>query len=89
VAQAATDWQDRAGVVPEIDAVFVAVQANGETGMRIDGLAQLLASSGIQDAVLADGSDSATLVVDGSVEVAPGYWLKNPRHSGWSVILLA
>jgi hypothetical protein len=46
-------------------------------GLTVEALANELVRLGIGDAVMGDGSDSATLVIDGNVEVRPGEWRKN------------
>ncbi len=54
-------------------ALLVAVQADGEgPGQRHSALASALAQRGFDAAVFYDGSDSATLAVDGRVIVRPG-----------------
>jgi hypothetical protein len=54
-------------------ALLIAVQADGEgPGQRHSALASVLAQRGFDAAVFYDGSDSATLAVDGKVIVRPG-----------------
>jgi hypothetical protein len=53
--------------------LLVAVQPNGAApGQTHSALASTLAQRGFDSAVFFDGSDSATLVVDGKLEVTPG-----------------
>jgi len=47
------------------------VQLDGGVGLTVPDLITRLVSMGVEDAVLGDGSNSATLVVDGTVEVQP------------------
>jgi hypothetical protein len=57
----------------ERERLLVALQENGATpGMKVSGLALGLANLGFDDAVFLDGSDSATLMVDGKMVVTPG-----------------
>lgn len=65
------------GIARDIDAILVLVQRNGAGGYNLSDFAKLVADAGVDQAVMGDGSDSATLVVDGVVEVMPGAYLKN------------
>lgn len=49
------------GIARDINAVLVLIQQNGEAGLILKDLLQLIADAGIDQAVLADGSDSSTL----------------------------
>lgn len=52
-------------------AVYVLVQRDGQDGPLMSELRESLVRMGVRDAVAWDGSGSATLVVDGKVEIAP------------------
>ncbi|WP_326554430.1 phosphodiester glycosidase family protein [Micromonospora sp. NBC_01813] len=51
--------------------VYVVVQRDGQDGPLMSELRESLVRMGVRDAVAWDGSASATLVVDGKVEIAP------------------
>lgn len=55
---------------------FIAQEDGASPGIKLKDLIAQLVTHGVDDAVMGDGSDSATLVVDGAVEVEPGS-LKN------------
>jgi hypothetical protein len=52
--------------------VFLLVQRDSGNGLTVPNLIRRLTSMGVEDAMMGDGSDSATLLVDGTVEVQPG-----------------
>ena len=64
------------GLSQSAEVVFLLVQEDGEDGLTVPDLIDRLISMGVDNAVIADGSDSVTLVVDSKVEVEPG-WIKN------------
>jgi hypothetical protein len=65
------------GIATDINAVLVIVQQDGEKGLALRDFAALIADAGIDQAVMGDGSDSAVLVVDRTVEVTPGHYIKD------------
>jgi len=61
------------GVCRQEQVVFVLIQKDGgSSGITVPDLITRLVAMGVDDAVMGDGSDSATLILDGSVEVPPG-----------------
>src|SRR5262249_13200088 len=61
------------GVCRKEQVVFMLVQKHGGSGgVTVPDLITRLVEMGVDDAVMGDGSDSATLIVDGAVEVDPG-----------------
>jgi hypothetical protein len=60
------------GVSRPNQVVFMLIQNDGGVGLTVPDLINRLVAMGVDDAVMGDGSDSAALIVDGVVEVAPG-----------------
>lgn len=68
--------------------VFVVVQEDGVTGgITVPDLIARLLSMNVNEAALADGSDSAALVVDRSIAVTPGSIKNNSIPSGLTFTL--
>lgn len=62
--------------------VYVLVQRDGQDGPLMSELRESLVRMGVRDAVAWDGSASATLVVDGDVEIAPSTIRDNTVTTG-------
>jgi len=60
------------GLARSAQIVFVLAQQDKEAGLTVPDLIARLVAMKVDDAVMGDGSDSATLVVDHTVEVTPG-----------------
>lgn len=60
------------GIERESNLLILVVQEHGSIGMRLSEVRDSLVHLGIDDALAWDGSDSATLVRDTTVEVSPG-----------------
>jgi hypothetical protein len=70
------------GIHRASDVVFVVAQEDRSDSITAPQLATRLIGMGVDDAVLGDGSNSATLVVDGVVEVDPHFIKDNSMRVG-------
>jgi len=66
------------GIHRPSNTIFVFLEEDGHGTTTIPRLQSLLNGMGVDDAALADGSDSTALVVDRGIEVTPGSLYKNP-----------
>lgn len=67
--------------------LFVLAQANGWSltgGIAILDMIGRLASMGVDDAVMGDGSDSVTLLLDGAAELTPIYYKNKSLTTGFA-----
>ncbi|MCM4084185.1 phosphodiester glycosidase family protein [Actinoplanes sp. TRM88002] len=83
------DYDDRGTAVGKVvtalgpdGTVIVMVQEDGTDGPKVSELRDALKQMGATDAVAFDGSASATLVVDGKVEIAPSKFRDNMMTAG-------
>lgn len=92
-SNAIREWQHRldgcgksiVGVHRETDIVFVLMQRDGYTGGKsITDVIALLTTMGVDDAVMGDGSDSVTLVVDGVAELTPKFYKDKTLTTGFA-----
>jgi hypothetical protein len=60
------------GIERSNNLIILVVQNHGTTGMRLSEIRDSLIHLGVDDALAWDGSDSATLVRDSTVQVQPG-----------------
>jgi hypothetical protein len=65
------------GIARAGQVLFMLVQENGGDGLNVPALITRLTSMHVDDALLGDGSNSVTLVVDGAVEVSPSFYKNN------------
>jgi hypothetical protein len=79
----ASQGKTAVGIHRSSGCLFVICQQDGaSTGMNIRTLITRLQTMGVDDAVLCDGSDSATLIVDRTVHVAPADYKNNSIPTG-------
>lgn len=72
-----------AGIHRGSGCLFVICQEDGaSSGMNIDTLIRRMMDMGVDDAVLCDGSNSASLIVDGTVHATPAGYKNNSIPTG-------
>lgn len=70
------------------NAFMLVVQENGRVGLDLTGIRDYLSGKGYDNAISFDGSDSATLIKDGDIMVAPNEYKDNAIPSGVNFQLL-
>ncbi len=70
------------GIERESNTLIIVAQEDGENGMKLSEIRDSLSNLGVDDALAWDGSDSATLVTDSTVQVSPGKMKNNTIPAG-------